>query len=238
MERNVPSVPEETLATVTCPCCGKQLTVKLACQQTVTPPVPEEDLPLIEDIPETPAAPETWTLPMSFREYNPWGYVHGQINSKGQLHPGYDLNDGPNAHADLGQPIYAPRPGTVVLAKHVPGWGTLLCVLLDEAVDGRRVVARFGHVHEFKVRLTDRVEAGQLIATCGDGGLPDRWTPHLHYDLLDVGVLWELSKKLGLKDPNLTYYSHGHNRELFDRLYLDPRRFHPEIDAALTRVGK
>jgi murein DD-endopeptidase MepM/ murein hydrolase activator NlpD len=189
----------------------------------------------VEQIPE---APTVWTLPMQFRQHNPWGWLHGQVNDRGQLHPGYDLNNGSTSQADLGEPLYAVRPGTVIYAKRSPGWGTLLAVLMDETVDGRRVCYRFGHPDTILVQWGEHVEAGQLIATCGDGKDPGRYLPHLHYDVLDVEVLWEATKGRGLGKPDLAYYAQGMNRELFARLYLDPRRFHPEIDAALRRVGK
>lgn len=71
-------------------------------------------------------APESWTLPMNFRSYKPWGYVYGEPTDKNQLHSGLDFNDGPTALADMGQPLYAVRPGVITYAKRVAGWGTLL----------------------------------------------------------------------------------------------------------------
>jgi murein DD-endopeptidase MepM/ murein hydrolase activator NlpD len=241
-----------------CPVCGAQLTLQLVTKPTSPP---SGGLPLIHDdevvappvatpdavgrfatpprmLPPVVEAPSVWTLPMQFRQHNPWGYLHGQLNAKGQLHPGYDLNNGPDAQADLGEPLYAVRPGTVVYAKRTPGWGTLLAILLDESVDGRRVAVRYGHPDTIIVPWGAHVAAGQLVGTCGDGKLPGSYTPHLHYDLVDVGVLWEVTEVRGLGKPDLAYYGQGQNRALFDRLYLDPRRFHPEIDSALRRVGK
>lgn len=180
-------------------------------------------------------APEAWTLPMSFRRYNPWGFIHGEaINSAGKPHAGYDFNDGPTAVADMGQPLYAARPGVVVYAKRTPGWGTLLVLKLDELVDGREVFVRYGHPRDIFVTWGEHVDAGQVIGTCGDGYLPERFTPHLHYDVGFVDELWRVSEGRGLGKPDYQWYQQ--TPASFDAVYLDPRRFHPEVDAYFARA--
>lgn len=175
-------------------------------------------------------APQAWTLPMRFRSYNPWGWIHGEvINVHGKPHAGYDFNDGPTAISDMGRPLYATRPGVVVYAKRTAGWGTLLVLKLDELVDGREVFVRYGHPRDIYVGWGDHVEAGQLIATCGDGYLPERFTPHLHYDIGFVDALWEHTRSRGLGKPDYQWYQQ--TPETFPLIYLDPRRFHPEVDA-------
>jgi len=172
-------------------------------------------------------APETWVLPMNFRKHNPWGFTHGEIMSGNKPHPGYDFNDGPTALADMGQPLYASRPGVVVYAKRTTGWGTLLVIKLDELVDDREVFVRYGHPKDIFVNWGEHVDAGQLIATCGDGYLPDRYTPHLHYDIGYVDALWTHSRDRGLGKPDYQWYQQTtHN---FNEIFIDPKRFHPEV---------
>ena len=172
-------------------------------------------------------APASWHLPMSFRKSNPWGWRHGEINSKGQLHPGFDFNDGPNAQADMGLPLYAAESGVVTFAKRTPGWGTLIAVKLDKLVDGREVFIRYGHPKDIYVKYNQHVSRGELIGTNGDGYMPASYAPHLHYDIGFVDVLWELTRDRGLGKPDYVWYQQKPSN--FDRVYLNPERFHPEV---------
>ena len=133
-------------------------------------------------------------LPMHFRRVSPFGYVHGQINHQGIKHPGYDLNDGPNAWADLGQEMFSPGHSLIKYAGPTAGWGTLLVGYLAEKIEdpvtGELIWAgwRMGHAEKMFVKAGDRVRPGQVVATCGWGKQPGM-TPHLHFDLFRRDVL-------------------------------------------------
>ena len=54
------------------------------------------------------SAPVSLLLPMKIRSSgDAFGYTHGMVNHEGVKHPGDDLNNGPNAWADLGQDLVA-----------------------------------------------------------------------------------------------------------------------------------
>lgn len=178
-------------------------------------------------------ASKNWGLPMTFRPYNPWGWRHGEINAQGKLHPGYDFNDGPTALADMGQPIYAPQDGVVVYAKRVAGWGTLLAIKHDALVNGREVFTRYGHPRDIYVPYGKHVKKGELIATCGDGYRPEVYTPHLHYDIGYVDELWRVSKDRGLGKPDYNWYQMTPAN--FDKIFIDPIHFHPEVAAYFAK---
>lgn len=180
--------------------------------------------------------PPKLTIPMHIRKINPMGYVHGQINNQGIKHPGYDLNDGGNAWADLGQEMVAPGDSLIVYAgKDCPGFGTLIVGLLSEKqidpVTGKLVWLgwRLGHPKDIYVKVGDRVRGGQVVGTCGNGGNADM-TPHAHFDmfrreemekLIKTGFGWDYwdSKKF--------------KRDNFSKLYVDAQRYFPEIDRVI-----
>lgn len=180
-----------------------------------------------------------WVLPLLFRPVTPFGYQHGETNFQDVAHPGYDLNAGWTSHADYGMPISAPTAGLVVFAEHTrsSGWGSLLVVLADEPVDGEQLAWRIGHPAEIMVGVGDRVEAGQIVATVGDGGRPDLYLPHLHYDVVRVAALQRYSALLGLEGAHWPLWPTSFSgearetqQELFDSIWVDPRTLHPAID--------
>ena len=185
-------------------------------------------------------------LPMHYRRRSPFGYLHGQINHQGVRHPGYDLNDGPNAWADLGQDLFAPGHSLIKFAGRSAGWGTLIVGYLAEKIEdpdtGELIWAgwRMGHPKDIFVKAGQRVRPGDVVGTCGNGGQPDM-SPHLHFDLFRRDVLEEIGqdfvRKYGQKEadrvqmPWAYWDSVARKRDNFSRLYLDPQRYYPDLDA-------
>ena len=150
-----------------------------------------------------------------------FGYTHGQINHEGIPHPGYDLNNGPKPDSDLGQPVYAPEDGKVVFARTGSGtWGGLVVVL------GKSGYAhRLGHVRNLLVKEGQEVKEGQQVAEIGEfvKGLP-----HLHYDMVEPKVIHTIS--ILVKAPYVRWdFWHVNFPRLFEHMYVDPARFHPEL---------
>ncbi|QAY18185.1 peptidoglycan hydrolase [Thermus phage TSP4] len=150
-----------------------------------------------------------------------FGYVHGQRNHEGIPHPGYDLNNGPTPTSDLGQPVYAPEDGVVVYARTGSGtWGGLVVVL------GKSGFAhRLGHVRNIRVKEGQEVKEGQQVAEIGEfvKGLP-----HLHYDMVEPKVIHTIS--ILIKAPYVRWdFWHVNFPKLFEHMYVDPARFHPEL---------
>lgn len=197
------------------------------------------------------------TLPMKMRSFgDPFGYVHGQINHEGILHPGDDLNNGAGAWADLGCELVAPGDSKIVFAGSAGGWGTLIVGLftkkMRDPVDGKLKFFgwRQGHPQKILVRAGQFVRKGQVIGTCGNGGngkpgQKGAMAPHDHYDIFvreefekyalryDAGTL----AKTGLP---WTYWDRAvaPKRNNFARFFRDPATWHPEIAQARIRTGR
>ena len=173
-------------------------------------------------------------LPMRIKRIDPFGYAHGDINFQGVRHPGYDLNDGPNPWSDLGETLVAPGHARIVYAGAAPGWGTLIVGLLAEKIPdehGKLIFAgfRLGHPQKILTKVGDRVKPGQKIGTCGNGGIVSMM-PHCHYDLFKRGVL---ENYYDGRQMRWDYWDVVGVRNLFDQLYLDPKRYHAEIREVL-----
>jgi murein DD-endopeptidase MepM/ murein hydrolase activator NlpD len=129
------------------------------------------------------ALPSRWplrgTVNSEFgRRISPWTGSH-------EVHTGIDIA------ADMGSPVRAPAPGTVVFAGTVADYGT--AVVLEHGHDIRTL---FGHLSRLHVAPGQTVERGQLIALSGNTGRSSG--PHLHYEIQVKGqpadpraYLWE-----------------------------------------------
>ena len=120
----------------------------------------------------------------------------GYYKSRGfipKAHLGEDWNGNGGGDTDLGDPVYAIGRGVVILSENVHhGWGNVLIVRhAYREKDGSvgMIDSLYGHVLERKVKVGDRVERGQLIASVGTGdGL---YPAHLHLEIrknLTIGM--------------------------------------------------
>lgn len=87
-----------------------------------------------------------------------------------RFHAGMDFN------GKVGTEIYATGSGTVKLSEWYSGYGN--CVIVDH---GYGYQTLYGHCHELKVRVGQKVVRGQVIATLGSTGKSTG--PHLHYEV-------------------------------------------------------
>jgi len=109
---------------------------------------------------------------------SPFGTRRSPFTKKIDFHAGIDLA------ATKGTPIYAPADGTVTFAGRFPmkqsvSWwryGNLVALR-----NGDRFITLYGHCEEILVKVGQKVEQGQVIATVGDTG----WStnPHLHFEI-------------------------------------------------------
>ena len=128
---------------------------------------------------------------------NPWhpdavglfvfGWMSGMRQYVAYDMPGFALDglnhtgeDGNLPHnRDLGAPIYASAPGTVVAAGE--GAGRMgLRVMLHHELDGVPIYPRHMHCAKLLVREGQKVIKKQKIATIGESG---NWPAHDHYDV-------------------------------------------------------
>jgi murein DD-endopeptidase MepM/ murein hydrolase activator NlpD len=82
--------------------------------------------------------------------------------------------------ADTGTDIYATGDGTVVYCEWKQGYGN--CVIVNHGFDFETL---YGHISEYKVRLGQKVQRGEIIATVGNTGKSTG--SHLHYEVLYRG---------------------------------------------------
>jgi murein DD-endopeptidase MepM/ murein hydrolase activator NlpD len=129
------------------------------------------------------ALPSRWpvrgTVNSEFgRRVSPWSGSH-------EHHSGMDIA------ADIGTPVKAPAPGTVVFAGAMADYGTALVI-----EHGHEIRTLFGHLSRVHVTPGQKVERGQLVALSGNTGKSSG--PHLHYEIQVKGqpvnpraYLWE-----------------------------------------------
>lgn len=112
-------------------------------------------------------SPAPWVAPT-------WGELSSGFGMRwGEMHEGVDIAN------VLGTPIRAASAGTVVDSGPASGYG--LWIRIDH---GRGVVSTYGHIHETRVGVGQKVGTGRTIATLGSRG--NSTGPHLHFQI-DIG---------------------------------------------------
>jgi len=91
-----------------------------------------------------------------------------------RFHSGMDFS------TDRGADIYATGDGTVVMASWKQGYGN--CIIIDHGYDYQTL---YGHIDKYKVRVGQKVQRGEVIATVGNTGRSI--SPHLHYEVYFKG---------------------------------------------------
>ena len=81
---------------------------------------------------------------------------------------------------ETGAPVYATAKGTVLFSEEQTAYGIQVQIQHGEAY-----TTRYAHLSAQYVKQGDLVEAGDLIAACGNSGLSVR--PHLHYEIMEKG---------------------------------------------------
>lgn len=94
---------------------------------------------------------------------------------KPTMHHGIDIANQP------GMPVMAPARGVVVFAGTNGGYGNT--IVIDH---GYGIRTRYGHLSKIKVRVSDRVERGEIIGAIGNTGRSTG--PHLHYEVEVNGI--------------------------------------------------
>lgn len=167
---------------------------------------------------------DAFVLPMAATHI---GYAHGQLNSRGERHPGYDLNWGTSPNADLGRPVQAPTRMQVVEVGAARYYGNY--VLAQSEALG--YLFRFLHLNKATVRSGQWLRPEEEFAECGNshyGGWPGM-TAHLHYDLVRLSALneYRLSRRVWTPRP-----------ELWDKVFVNPAALHPQLLRLKTLPGR
>ncbi|AYJ74808.1 hypothetical protein CSW25_10810 [Thermus scotoductus] len=133
-----------------------------------------------------------WPVRPKANSYVAAGYLDpAYARSMGVPHTGEDWNLRTGGDSDLGYPVQAVFPGTVVAAGWYRVWGNLVVVRVDPWVQEllqkalgeplEDLYVRYGHLHHTVVTQGQQVDAGECIGSIGkgDGG---RYMAHLHID--------------------------------------------------------
>jgi murein DD-endopeptidase MepM/ murein hydrolase activator NlpD len=91
------------------------------------------------------------------------------------------MHQGMDVATPHGQPVQTPSDGSVVFIGTEGGYGKVL--VIDH---GYGVKTRYGHLSEIHVRLGDRVNRGDKVASVGNTGRSTG--PHLHYEVRVNGI--------------------------------------------------
>lgn len=108
----------------------------------------------------------------------------------GEMHGGLDIA------ADLGTPIRAVAPGTVIVAGPASGFGLWMQVRHPDGT-----VTVYGHMNTMDRAVGARVAAGERIATVGARG--EATGPHLHIEV------WPRGQRSQRVDPRMWLARHG-----------------------------
>lgn len=99
------------------------------------------------------------------------------------FHKGLYPHDGVDIAAPIGTSVIAAGPGTIIYVSQnnlLAGFGNYI-----DIDNGNGIVTRYAHLAEAKVRLGQRVNKNQVIATVGLSG--GTIAPHLHYEVIKDG---------------------------------------------------
>lgn len=116
-----------------------------------------------------------FVLPRQSPMTSPFGTRRVYNGMLSNFHSGLDLK------AKVGDKIFAPAPGRVVLAKDL--YYTGYTVFLDH---GKGLVTFYGHLSKLKVKTGQMVKTGQLLGLAGMTGRASG--PHLHWGSVIHGV--------------------------------------------------
>lgn len=88
--------------------------------------------------------------------------LDGKGRMRNQIHQGIDIA------GDNGQLILAAADGKVLEATVEKCWGPTIAVDHGKGLDGKKIIALYGHLGEMLVTANEQVSRGQPIASLGD----------------------------------------------------------------------
>jgi murein DD-endopeptidase MepM/ murein hydrolase activator NlpD len=105
-----------------------------------------------------------------------------------------DFHAGLDIAGERGQPVYATAAGTVVHSGWATGYGNLITVN-----HGFGLETRYGHLLDYKVKVGQKVNRGDIIGHVGNTGRSTGY--HLHYEVLANGKLLNPLQLLSQQKP-------------------------------------
>ena len=127
-----------------------------------------------------------FSLPGEGRITSPYGWRDGKF------HEGIDLD------IYHGLPVHALFPGVVRMSKSFGGYGRLVIIRHDNGLE-----TFYAHLGTIKVKAGQRINAGDIIGTCGNSGT-SRGT-HLHLEIRFKGESINPAHLISIEDHSLKY---------------------------------
>ncbi len=119
-------------------------------------------------------APSELPMPSGVQSSH-FGWRIDPFNGRQTFHEGIDFI------GDVGAPIQAAAPGTVVTAEYHPEYGNIV-----EIDHGNGFTSRYAHASKLLVKKGDLIAAGQQVSLMGSTGRSTG--PHLHFEIRYKGV--------------------------------------------------
>lgn len=115
-------------------------------------------------------------------------YTAPQYENRRKIHMGIDI------WAKVGEPVFAPLPGTVAYTGYHGEEGNYGgTIVLKHHIAGEELFALYGHLSKNSLdqtRTSVKLEPGDIVGYLGNPDENGNWPPHLHYQLsiVDPGV--------------------------------------------------
>ena len=134
----------------------------------------------------TQVAGYTHPLPSGYRYVTSrFGYRNHPVTGQYKLHTGVDIS------APNGTPIYAAKPGTVIIAGYSSAWGNYVVIN-----HGGGITTLYAHMSKILTTKGATVSAGQQIGKVGSTGYSTG--NHLHFEVRQNGSYQDAGRILGL----------------------------------------
>lgn len=128
----------------------------------------------------------TYPLPSGYRTVrSKFGYRNHPVTGVYKLHTGVDIS------APNGTPIYAAKPGTVIIAGYSSAWGNYVVIN-----HGNGITTLYAHMSKILTTKGATVSAGQQIGKVGSTGYSTG--NHLHFEVRQNGSYQDAGRILGL----------------------------------------
>ena len=128
----------------------------------------------------------THPLPSGYRYVtSSFGYRNHPVTGQYKLHTGVDIS------APNGTPIYAAKPGTVIIAGYSSAWGNYVVIN-----HGGGITTLYAHMSKILTTKGATVSAGQQIGKVGSTGYSTG--NHLHFEVRQNGSYQDAGRILGL----------------------------------------